>query len=51
MKVIDKILIIAMGLLICFKVSWENPLPLIGVAPIIYAIIYLIIIGINQESD
>ena len=48
MKVIDKILTIAMGLLICFKVSWETPLPLIGLVPIIYAIIYLVKVGIED---
>lgn len=48
MKIIDKLLIIAMGLLICFKISWETPLPLIGLVPIIYAITYLIKRGIDD---
>lgn len=51
MKIIDKIIIVAMGLLICFKMSWETILPLIGILPIIYAIIYLIIIGIKNDFD
>lgn len=50
MKIIDKILIITMGLLICFKISWETLLPLIGLLPIIYAVIYLIKIGINENK-
>ena len=49
MKIIDKILMIAMGLLICFKISWETPLPLIGLLPIIYAIIYLVKVGIDED--
>lgn len=49
MKIIDKLLIIAMGLLICFKVSWETPLTLIGLIPIIYAIIYLVRRGLYED--
>jgi hypothetical protein len=49
MKIIDKILMIAMGLLICFKISWETPLPLIGLLPIIYAIIYLVKVGVEED--
>jgi hypothetical protein len=49
MKIIDKILIIAMGLIICFKLSWETPLPLIGLLPIVYAIIYLIKVGVEED--
>jgi len=49
MKIIDKILMIAMGLLICFKISWVTPLPLIGLFPIIYAIIYLVKVGIDND--
>jgi len=48
MKIIDKLLIIAMGMLICFKISWETPLPLIGVLPIVYAITYLIKRGVDD---
>lgn len=51
MKIIDKILITAMGLLICFKVSWQTPLPLIGLIPIIYAVGYLVIIGIEGVDE
>jgi hypothetical protein len=51
MKIIDKLVIIAMGLFICFKISWETPLPLIGLIPILYAIIYLIIRGFNDNDD
>ncbi len=49
MKIIDKLLMIAMGLLICFKVSWVTPLPLIGLFPIIYSIIYLVKRGIDDS--
>jgi hypothetical protein len=49
MKIIDKILMVAMGLLICFKISWETPLPLIGLIPMIYAILYLVNVGIENE--
>lgn len=48
MKIIDKLLIIAMGLLICFEISWETPLPLIGLLPIIYAVIYLTKRGVDD---
>mgnify|MGYP003648257175 FL=1 len=50
MKIIDKILIIAMGLLICSTVSWETPMPLIGLLPIVYAVVYLVIKGLEQEG-
>tara|TARA_R110000744_G_scaffold286485_1_gene397795 strand:- start:52 stop:207 length:156 start_codon:yes stop_codon:yes gene_type:complete len=50
MKIIDKLLIIAMGLLICLTISWDTPMPLIGLLPIIYAIIYLVINGIKQDE-
>lgn len=49
MKIIDKIIILAMGLLICFEISWETPLPLIGLIPIIYAIYYLVILGLSDD--
>lgn len=49
MKIIDKIIIIGMGIFIVSKTSWETPLPLIGLIPIVYAIIYLVIRGINDE--
>ena len=49
MKIIDKLLIITMGLFICFTVSWENPTPLIGLVPLLYAIIYLVGRGLEEE--
>ncbi len=48
MKIIDKLLIIAMGLLICFKIGWETPFALIGILPMVYAIIYLIKRGVDD---
>jgi hypothetical protein len=50
MKIIDKLLMIAMGLLICFVVSWETPLPLLGVLPLVYSIAYLIKVGVDSEN-
>jgi Sec-independent protein secretion pathway component TatC len=49
MKIIDKLLMIAMGLLICFTISWETPLVLMGLMPIIYSIIYLVKEGVEQD--
>jgi hypothetical protein len=48
MKIIDKLLMIAMGLFICLTVSWETPLPLIGLLPIIYSVVYLVILGVEE---
>ena len=48
MKIIDKLLMITMGLLICFKISWETPLTLIGLIPLIYSVIYLIKKGFDD---
>ena len=48
MKIIDKLLMITMGLLICFKISWETPLTLIGLIPLIYSIIYLVKKGFDD---
>lgn len=50
MKIIDKLVIIAMGLLICLKISWVTPLPLIGLIPMLYAVIYLIIRGASDDE-
>ena len=50
MKIIDKLIIITLGLLICFKVSWITPLPLIGLLPIIYSVIYLIDRGVKDDD-
>ena len=49
MKIIDKLIIVIMGLVICLKISWETPLPLIGLFPIIYATIYLVTVGIVDD--
>lgn len=49
MKIIDKLLIIAMGLLICFELIWEIPMPLIGLIQIICAIIYLVRCGLYED--
>ena len=49
MKIIDKLIIIGMGMLICLELSWRDPLPLMGLFPIIYAVGYLIILGIDSE--
>ena len=50
MNIIDKLLIIAMGLLICFTTSWDTPMIFIGLMPIIYAIIYLVLNGLEQDG-
>lgn len=41
---------VAMGLLICFKVDWETPLPMIGIVPTIYSVVYLLIRGLEDEN-
>ena len=49
MKIIDKIIIVTLGLVICSYISWETPLPLIGLIAIIYSIVYLISVGIKED--
>ena len=50
MKTIDKLLIIALGLFICLNTGWETPLPLIGLIPVIYALIILVDNGLKQDG-
>ena len=49
MKIIDKLLIIAMGLIICHIDKGATPLILVGALPVIYSILYLIHKGIEEE--
>jgi len=51
MKIIDKLIIIALGLFICFNVSWKTPIVLFGLVPIIYSVIYLILKGVEDEFN
>jgi len=49
MKNIDKIIIVILGMVICNKISWDTPLPLIGLIPVTYVILYECIIAIKEK--
>ena len=51
MKIIDKLIIIVMGLFICTQLNLENKdLLAVGLFPIFYAVFYLIIVGLESED-
>lgn len=49
MKLIDKFIIMVMGVYICLITDRETPQPLIGLLPIIYSMIYLTIKSFEEE--
>jgi len=50
MKIVDKIIIVILGMLICTQISWDTPLPLIGLIPMIYVLAYSIVKAINNNE-
>lgn len=50
MKIIDKLIIIAVSIGLLSIVDWKTPLPFLGFIPIIYATGYLILRGFEDED-
>lgn len=50
MKIIDKLIIIAVSIGLLSIVDWKTPLPFLGFIPLVYAIMYLILKGLEDED-
>jgi len=51
MKIIDKLIIMALGIALLHNVNWEIPyLPVLGLLAITYSVIYLIFKGIEDDE-
>lgn len=48
MKIIDKLIIIGLGITIIILLGFENVVSLIGIIPIIYSVIYLVLRGLDE---
>lgn len=49
MKTIDKLIIIAMGLILVLGNEWETGLPLVGSCSLLYAVGYLVLLAMEED--